>query len=70
MLFAAVVLKLFPTIVTVVPMGPDVGVKDVMVGRAEYALLIVFRNIETELLLLFATTKSGFPSPSTSLIAT
>ena len=46
-----------------------VGVKDVMVGKGEEPP-IIFRNTEIVLLLLFATTKSGFPSPSTSPIAT
>ena len=32
MLFAAVVLKFVPAIVTVVPMGPDVGKNEVIVG--------------------------------------
>src|SRR5687767_11632418 len=33
-LLAGVVLKLVPVIVTVVPTGPDAGVKAVMVGRS------------------------------------
>ena len=46
-LFAAVVLKLVPVIVTDVPTGPDEGENEVMVGMAGPD--IVFLSTETEL---------------------
>ena len=47
-LFAGVVLKFVPVIVTVVPIGPEVGVKEVIVGGT--AAPIVFLNTETVVL--------------------
>ena len=44
-LFATVVLKFAPEIVTVVPTGPEVGVKDVITGSTD--ALIVFRSTDT-----------------------
>jgi hypothetical protein len=52
-LFAGVVLKLVPVMVTVVPTGPDAGVKLVMVGNAGtvtvklFALVTVLQPKET-----------------------
>ena len=66
-LFAAVVLKFVPVIVTVVPMGPEVGEKDEIAGIN--GPVIVFRSTETELLPEFVRARSGFPSPSMSPIA-
>ena len=37
--FAAVELKFVPVMVTVVPIGPDVGVKEVMVGGSAMVTL-------------------------------
>ena len=47
-------------------MGPEVGEKEVIVGGV---VGIVFRKTESELLPLFATANSGFPSPSKSPMA-
>ena len=49
MLLAAVVLKLVPVIVTVLPTGPDAGVKEVIVGTDN--AVVVFRKTETEVAL-------------------
>ena len=46
-----------------------IGLKEVMVG-GEDGPLIVFRITDTVLASLFAMTKSGFPSPSRSPVAT
>ena len=43
-LFAAVVLKLVPVTVKVVPIGPEVGVKEVIVGGVD--AIVVFRKAE------------------------
>ncbi len=68
-LFAAVVLKFVPVMVTVVPIGPEVGVKEVITGGND-TVKIVFLSTETVLLFQFAIAKSGLPSPSMSPIAT
>jgi hypothetical protein len=46
-LFAAVVLKFVPVIVTVVPMGPEVGEKEVIDGTCANAMLVERRNKKT-----------------------
>jgi hypothetical protein len=40
MLFAAVVLKFVPVMVTEVPMGPEVGENEVIVGTAAVAVVV------------------------------
>ena len=67
-LFAAVVLKFVPVIVTVLPTEPETGAKETIVGGT--ATPIVFRNSEMELPFVFATARSGLPSPSRSPMLT
>ena len=69
-LFAAIVLKFVPVIVTVAPIGPEAGVKDVITGGEGKVSDIIFRRTEILLSYLFVTTMSGFPSQSISPIAT
>ena len=64
MLFADTGSKLVPVIVTEVPVSPDDGVKEVMVG--EEILPIVLRNTDTVCTDKFATARSALPSPSRS----
>jgi hypothetical protein len=65
-LTAVAPVKLVPVRVTVEPLIAEVGVKLVTVGAKTGLFLIT----ETVLLPLFATAKSGLPSPSKSPIAT
>src|SRR5471032_2209511 len=66
MLLVVVALKLVPVMVTDVPTGPLAGVNEVMVGGNTGLL----RNMDTVLLPLLTTARSGLPSPSRSPIAT
>ena len=75
MLFADVVSKLAPVIVTEEPTGPDIGFS-VKIARAGGGgggygarTATVFRNTETVLAMLLETARSGRPSPSKSPIA-
>ena len=66
-LFAGVMSKFVPVIVTDVPTTPLVGLKLAMVG----ALVVsVLRKIEMLFETLFGTARSGIPSPSRSPMAT
>jgi hypothetical protein len=65
MLFVIVGLKFEPVMVMFVPIGPEVGTNNAIVGREDEPL-IVFLNTEIEPLLKFPTTTSGLPSPSIS----
>ena len=67
-LFAGIVLKFVPEIVIGVPIAPEEGVKEAMVGGE--MLPIVLRNTETVLLPLFVTARSALPSPSRSPMET
>ena len=61
-----VVLKLVPVIVTVVPMGPEVGEKEVIVGGPPGVGVIpppAPSKIETVLEYKFVTARSSDPSP-------
>ena len=66
MLVGSVGLKFVPVMITVVSIGPEVGVKEVIIGGT--GADIVFRRIETVLLPLFVTTMSDLLSPSRSKI--
>ena len=68
LLFADTGLKLVPVMVTEVPVGPDDGEKEAMVG--EEILPIVLRNTDTVVLPQFATARSALPSPSRSPMET
>ena len=52
-LFATVVLKFVPIIVTVVPMAPLVGVKLVIVGTWERVISLKIKNSKNILVILF-----------------
>ena len=51
--------------------GAELVLKSTFVAKLIVSMMLVFLNIETELLIvpLFTTTKSGLPSPSISPIA-
>ena len=69
MLYNGTILNPVPLIITVVPTGPLVGVKEVMVGGCAKTAILHFLILKLKLPPLLATARSLFPSPSKSPIA-